>query len=288
MSAWRATVLAMTDDQVTGWFESGRYAVSLDALAHLAAESDRFAQVLRATPAHADVPTCPEWDAADLLWHLGGVQAFWATVVERGLTNGEDVEALPDPQRPADTEGLLRFFDDASARLRAALAAGSEEEPRWTWAPDHTVGFIRRRQAHEALIHRIDAEVVAGTRTPIDSTLAVDGVDETLQVMYGGEPTWGGFTPDDGAAVLVRATDSEHEWVAALGRFTGTDPDGDDVDEDDIRVSRGGGPAKAQVEGSAADLDCWLWHRPTTGQVQTSGDQQVLDRFLAIVSQAIN
>ena len=33
---------------------------------------------------------------------------------------------------------------------------------------DHTVGFIRRKQAHEALIHRIDAEVAAGNRTPMD------------------------------------------------------------------------------------------------------------------------
>ena len=32
----------------------------------------------------------------------------------------------------------------------------------WTWSTDQTVGFIVRRQAHEALIHRLDAELTAG------------------------------------------------------------------------------------------------------------------------------
>ena len=31
----------------------------------------------------ARVPSCPDWNAADLLWHLGAeVQDFWAWVLE--------------------------------------------------------------------------------------------------------------------------------------------------------------------------------------------------------------
>ena len=44
------------------------------------------------------------------------------------------------------------------------------------WADDKTVGYIRRRQAHEALIHRLDAELTAGAVTPLDPDLAADGV----------------------------------------------------------------------------------------------------------------
>ena len=28
------------------------------------------------------VPCCPDWDLADLVWHLGEVHGFWASVVE--------------------------------------------------------------------------------------------------------------------------------------------------------------------------------------------------------------
>ena len=57
------------------------------------------------------------------------------------------------------------------------------------------MGFVRRRQAHEALIHRIDAELTAGRRTPVDPLLGADGVDEALRVMYGGVPGVGQVHP---------------------------------------------------------------------------------------------
>ncbi len=48
------------------------------------------------------------------------------------------------------------------------------------WADDKTAGYIARRQAHEALVHRLDAELTVGDRTPLDPRLAADGVDEAL------------------------------------------------------------------------------------------------------------
>jgi hypothetical protein len=56
----------------------------------------------------------------------------------------------------------------AAPAVSAFLAATAPSTPAWTWSEDHTVGFIRRRQAHEALIHRIDAEQAAGDRTGMD------------------------------------------------------------------------------------------------------------------------
>ena len=49
-----------------------------------------------------------------------------------------------------------------------------------------------------------------------------------------------------------------------MGRFTGTDPEGTFYDEPDFSVADGdpGAPASAFIGGTAADLDCWLWHRP--------------------------
>ena len=42
-------------------------------LTHLARDSARFVQALRQTPAATRVPTSPDWEADDLLWHLAEV-----------------------------------------------------------------------------------------------------------------------------------------------------------------------------------------------------------------------
>jgi uncharacterized protein (TIGR03083 family) len=261
----------------------------LDYLAHLATESSRFAAALVQAAPDAPVPSCPDWNADDLLWHLGEVQWFWGTVVREGL-NREQAEERKPP-RPDDRAGLLAFFDRSSRDLADALTAASPDSPAWTWSDDRTVGFIRRRQAHEALIHRVDAELTAGDRTPLDPVLSTDGVGEALSVMYGGLPDWGTFTPGSAGTVRLQATDTGGTWLVTLGRFTGTDPgDGNSYDEPDIHLADDdpGTQASAEVSGSAADLDCWLWHRPPLLPVQRSGDQRALSRLDATIAPGIN
>jgi uncharacterized protein (TIGR03083 family) len=272
----------------------------LDYLAHLARDSARFVAVLRQTPPETRVPTCPDWDADDLLWHLAEVQWFWGTIVGRGFTTVEDVEALDRDDRPGDRDGLLAFYRDASRDLHHNLSAASPDTPAWTWSDEQSVGFIRRRQAHEALIHRVDAELAAGDRTPMDPDLSTDGVDEVLRIMYAGLPPWGQFTPDPTRTVRVQATDTNRSWLLTLGQFTGTDPDGTAHDHPDLAAvasdggssdtsaSAGGGESAATVRGAAADLDCWLWHRPPMGQVERSGDPLVLDRLDQTMAAGIN
>lgn len=263
----------------------------LDFLGHLARESARFAAALRDAPSDARVPTCPDWDADDLIWHLADVQWFWGTIVAEKITETERSDALDHPQRPDGRAGLLDFYERASRDLGEALASQPPDATAWTWSDDQTVGFIRRRQAHEALIHRIDAEETAGERTAIDTALSSDGVDEVLRVMYGGVPSWGEFTPDAADTVRLRTTDTGASWFVTLGRFVGTDPDdGETIDDSDMRIADtdAGQPAAAELSGSAADLNCWLWHRPTVGEVERKGDERVLAAFDAAIAPGIN
>src|SRR5215472_16418703 len=123
-------------------------------LEHLARESARFAAAVQGTAPEVPVPSCPDWDADDLLWHLAEVQWFWGTVVREGVTR-ERAEELK-PGRPAGRDGLLDFYERTSRDLGVSLAAKAPDSPAWTWSADQTVGFVRRRQAHEALIHRVD------------------------------------------------------------------------------------------------------------------------------------
>lgn len=254
---------------------------------HIRTESARFRAVLTDCDPEARVPSCPDWTAGDLLWHLIGVQDHWATMV--GDRPDANPDTYTDPVRPGTHAELLTLFDQTSARLTDALEKADPAEYAWTWNDnDQTVGFIVRRQAHEALIHRLDAELAADTVTPLDSSLAADGVHEVLDVMYGGTPAWGTFTPT-GGGIRVDVTDRALAVLVAFGRFTGTDPDGEAHDEDDINVVESlPSEPSATVSGTADALDAWLWHRRDAAGIEFSGDHAAGDRFRAFVDQPIN
>jgi uncharacterized protein (TIGR03083 family) len=261
--------------------------MTIDHLAHVRSESARFLAVLRDADPTARVPSCPDWDADDLLWHLAEVQWFWGTVV---LGRLQSVDGLDGPDRPGSHASLLAFFEEQTQRLYDALAAADPSEPVYMWAEDKTVGYVRRRQAHEALIHRLDAELTTDQVTPLDAGLAADGVHEALAVMYGGCPPWGTFTPS-ATHLHVRATDTGLVVPVVLGRFTGTDPEnGKAYDEDDISVRAADPSAEpaAVVSGTADDLDAWLWHRRGQEVVTVEGDDAAFGRFAEVLQQPLD
>jgi hypothetical protein len=111
------------------------------------------------------------------------VQLLWATVVRERLEAPDAAHASKPPQPAGYSERLTRGREAATA-LVDALASAGDAEPMWTWFPaDRSVGFVRRRQAHGALIHRIDAEQTSDMPVlPADPMLATDGVDEILSL----------------------------------------------------------------------------------------------------------
>jgi len=253
-------------------------------LQHLRSESQRFRDVLAACDPRADVPTCPEWRADDLLWHLTEVQHHWTWVV---TNRPKDPEEYDEPERPGDHAGLLTFYDQQSVALVEALEKAEPSDEAWTWSQDHTVGFISRRQAHEALIHRRDAELTAGTLTPFPVDLAADGVDEVLDIMYGGCPPWGEFSPLPHYIRLDLTDTGDQVWVQ-LGRFHGTDPEGIHHEEDDIHVVPDPGvEPDAVIAGTAEVLDARLWRRADGADTHLAGSLEIVDRFRRIVHQPI-
>lgn len=258
-----------------------------DYLEHLRSESRRFREVLTDCDPGARVPGCPDWTAADLLWHLAGVQWFWGTVVRnRPAAPSEDD---PEPERPASYEAMLAAYDEYSSALLAQLENADPGEPAWTWSDEQTIGFTYRRQAHEALIHRVDAEQTAGHETPLDPVLAADGVLECLDVMYGGTPPWGEFHPLP-HHVRIDCTDTGDRCWVQVGRFVGTNPaDGQHYDDNDIHVvAEPGTEPDAVVSGPAAALDAWLWRRRDDEGITVQGDRGIYDRFREAVSHPID
>ncbi len=258
----------------------------IDFVHHIELESDRFRSAAGALAssggaaglAAAPVPTCPDWTAADLVWHLAEVQHFWASIVEANLADPSEVGELV---RPAD-DGLLALFDDCSTRLVSAVRDHDGDEPCWSWHDDgHSVGWVRRRQAHEALIHRIDAELTVGdgrleATRPIDTQLAADGVDEMVGVMLevGSVPDWARFDRD---GRTIRLDVPGRSWTLALGRFVGTDPSGTAHDLPAVTGLPAVDRPTAIVSGPAAELDLWLWRRAPLAEAAIDGDPAVVE-----------
>src|SRR5699024_11575676 len=125
-------------------------------------EADRLAHVLSRVGPDRPVPTCPQWRAADLLWHLTAVHEMWSQILATGATTDEDAQRVEDaiaprPDAPAEVQ---RRRAAATSALITQLEAREDRDPAWTWLPrEQTVGFIRRMQTHEATVHRVDAQL---------------------------------------------------------------------------------------------------------------------------------
>ena len=190
-------------------------------------------------------------------------------------TGPRDPEDRPETRRGRRrTPTQLSAFDQASAGLVAALRDADPADPAWTWSKEQTVGFILRRQAHEALIHRLDAELTTtGHFTELDPALAADGVEEVLDVMFGGCPEWGEFSPL-AHYIRVELTDTGDDVWVQLGRFSGTDPsDETHYDEDDIHVVDDPGvEPDAVISAPAGVMDARLWRRGDGDSIHLAGD----------------
>jgi len=262
----------------------------MDALASIARDSALFLDAVRAAPPGARVPACPEWGVADLTYHLAEVQAFWGAVVGPAEGKGLDADDVAPLARPADDAALPTLAATATARLLAALAGRDPSEPCWSWHDaGRTVGWVARRQAHEALVHRVDAEQAAGRDvTGADPEVAADGVDEVLRVMLDGVPSWGTFTPD-GSTVSVAVDgpgETPRSWGLAFGRLTGTGPEsGTAYDLDSAQLVDLPGSTTTQVSGPAWGLDLWLWGRGERDGLAVHGDPALADRLRRVAAQ---
>ncbi len=257
----------------------------IDFLAPIKSESELFLAAIRSIVdadvplSDVSVPACPDWNAADLTWHLTEVQYFWATIVGNHLDSYADA---PQLERPAEDE-LFGLFETQSERLSAVLANGADEDPCWSWHPEGgTVGWVRRRQAQEALIHRVDAEqtaakVTGAPLTEIDADLAEDGVDEMLRVMLDCRPLpeWGSFHASDAS---MRISVPQQAWDLTVGRIVGTNDDGPQ-DLPAVRVEDEPlATPSVTVTGPAAELDLWLWRRGALTTASVRGNEAVVDQ----------
>ncbi len=136
----------------------------------------------------------------------------------------------------------------------------------WTWSSQGDVAFVARRMAHEAAVHRVDAERAVGREWRIPAERAADGVDEFL-VHFLPDVVKG--APALGGSVHVHCADVDGEWTVT------TDDDGHDV------VERTHAKGDAALRGDAHDLLMVLWRRAPLDAVTVFGDRAVAERLVA-------
>jgi uncharacterized protein (TIGR03083 family) len=177
---------------------------------------------------HAPVPSCPGWDVRSLVAHLGQVQRFHGAHLGRGVTTKPDG---PVPQPPEDDAALLVWFEEGVALLLHGLRQVDPAAPAWTWAPhvEPVVAFWHRRMAHEAAVHRWDAESAHGRAQDVTAWLAADGVDEVLAVHRPADWRDEPVTVRGVVAVRLSDTGDHHVLRVAPDGLTTTDEEPDAV-----------------------------------------------------------
>jgi uncharacterized protein (TIGR03083 family) len=247
----------------------------------LSSDYGRLRDAATAADLTAPVPGCPGWTMADLVSHVAVVYLHKATI----MRTGEWPEQWPPPDLADEAPAPL--LERGYAQLMAEFSSREPASPVPTWYdPDQTVAFWIRRMAQETVIHRIDAEQAAELPvTAVSTNLAVDGVDEALQVMLGYESvSW----PDEFAQMKgghLAGQDSQDTITVTAGPAAWT------VRPSPRAVLISDGAAdnpRVTIEAAPDPMLRWLWGRAGDDQVRVTGDQAWADylrRMLAEVTQ---
>jgi uncharacterized protein (TIGR03083 family) len=215
------------------------------------------------------VPNCPDWDAAGLVRHTGGILAWMASIIETGERTS--FRSLPPP--PDEDAELSAWFLDNLERTLHVMRTYESERTVWTFSSlgDHRASWWRRRLAVEMAIHRWDAEYAVAihggpTPAPLHRRVAVSGIEEFVTEFLPGllaQPT----ADRPSGTLRLQITD------APTDRWLDLDDQGTDL------VGRP--EADTTVRGTASDVLLWLTNRHTDDTVM-EGDRALLDAWTAM------
>jgi uncharacterized protein (TIGR03083 family) len=227
---------------------------------HLRADSATLLAAQRAEPS-APAWSGLGWDRTELLEHVANVHGWVRAQLQLGPS--ERIRFSTVERAPTGAE--LPAWFEAGAEELALLLSGMELGATWpTWAGPQPGTFFARRMAQETAVHRWDA---AGGG--IDAELAVDGIDEMLELFAPRIPEE--RLADQGGTVHLHATDTEGEWLVQLG-------------PERITFTHGHAKGDLALRGAAEDLLLWAWNRvPSKDRFEVFGDTALLEAWRTAV-----
>ncbi|GAB3427156.1 maleylpyruvate isomerase family mycothiol-dependent enzyme [Flindersiella endophytica] len=253
--------------------------------AEIVAQTEILADTIKGGDLTRPVPSCPGWNVGQLLRHLGGAHRSAVETIRGQIEFAEvdqswrDLSAYPNE----DPAVVGPWLVEGATELRDTLVAVGEAAPVPAPVPDlpQTTQFHSRRMAHETVIHRADATLALGAAYTLDPAVAVDGIDEWLEL--GCLPFHFEYNPalrdliGPGNTLHLHATDTpaelRAEWVL-------------DLTGDVFTWRRAHEKAKVAVRAPLTDLLLLLYRRrPATAPgVDILGDREFFDTWHAKVS----
>jgi len=233
----------------------------MDASFRLARAFEDGERVIELTAANPDagVPNCPDWDGRALASHMARVWHMLSVIVEHGLDSFPGREMFPEKVVGGEFDAARTALERVDAHMRV-LEPGA---PHWSWATTQTTDYHIRRLHLENLVHRIDAEQMAGVASEIDGDEAADAVDERLiefAPLRAGRPA---------GSLHVHRTDGAGEWTIK-------------VDGDVIVATREHAKGDAAVRGTGVDLMLAVWGRGTLEPLETFGDPALVTEWFEL------
>lgn len=237
------------------------------------------AQRLRATIGddRLDLPvaSCPGWSLERLVGHTGRVHRW---VTGKLLDPASAVRRSDDvaDQPPAGTD-IGPWFDVGVAALLDALASADLEAECDTWAGRRPTRFWLRRMLQETTLHAWDAEATVGAPSTIPLAIALDGIDEVLEMILPYRFDLEAFGAS-GETIHLHATDDElgEGFAPGAGEWLLT------IRPDGLELARTHAKGDVAVRGPAASLLLLTWGRTTVtddAALTVFGDAGVLERL---------
>jgi uncharacterized protein (TIGR03083 family) len=236
-------------------------------------------EVVAGADLSATVPTAPDWALADLLRHTGGNLRAVEQAVRTGVPVTEPEREVPGHAGPGgdDPAALDAWLAEGAEAAAATLRSAGPDAPAQIWDIRWPTAAWARRAAHDLVVHRADAAGTVGAAYRVDGDLAVDAVDEFLDLLSGlaaaGAAAGAGDGPGPGGTVHLHAIDADPglpaEWLLV------PDPPG-------FRWRHAHEKATVAVRAPLADLLRVVTRRrpPDADGVEVLGDRSVLDAWL--------
>lgn len=216
------------------------------------ADGERIIELAAAHP-ESQVPNCPDWDGRGLASHMARVWHMLSLIVEHQLDTFPGRDLFPEKVEGGELEAARVALERVDTHMRA-LEPGA---PQWSWATTQTTDYYVRRLHLENLVHRVDAEQMAGLESEIEGDEAADAVDERFMEfapLREGRPA---------GSLHVHRTDGEGEWTVK-------------VEDDTIVATREHAKGDAAARGTGADLMLAIWGRGPLDPLEIFGDEALV------------
>jgi uncharacterized protein (TIGR03083 family) len=213
------------------------------------------------------VPHCPDWDAAGLVRHTGGIFAWMSAII----TARDRVDKRSLDPAPASLEELPPWYLSNLSQTLDAIGDADPDSDTWTFSStgDRRVAWWARRLAVEVAIHRWDAQHAAttglrSTPSPIDADVADAGIEEFIVEFLPGLLSQDTVDPPTGTLHL-HATDGPTEWWI-------------DLDSNGATLQQQG-EGDTAIRGTRSDLLLWLTNRHPLDTTEHLGSQQIPEHW---------